>query len=104
MMAPKQSKAALAKQLNVSRSSLYYQPKLPEKDLKLKAKIERVMAIHKRYGHRRIAIELKINKKRARRVMKLFGLKPKRQRKWRVPPKPDDLNQVPMTIGLSPIY
>ena len=98
MMAPKQSKAALAKQLNVSRSSLYYQPKLPEKDLKLKAKIERVMAIHKRYGHRRIAIELKINKKRARRVMKLFGLKPKRQRKWRVLPKPDDLNQVPMTI------
>ena len=99
MMAPKQSKAALAKQLNISRSSLYYQLKLPGKDLKLKSEIEQVMAAHKRYGHRRIAIELKINKKRARRVMKLFGLKPKRQRKWPVPPKPNDLNQAPMTIS-----
>jgi len=98
MTAPKQSKATLAKQLNVSRSSLYYQLKLPGKDLKLKSEIEQVMAAHKRYGHRRIAIELKINKKRARRVMKLFGLKPKRQRKWKAPPKQDDLHQVPTAI------
>src|SRR3989338_10508144 len=98
MMAPKQSKAALAKQLNISRSSLYYQLKLPGKDLKLKSEIEQVMSAHKRYGHRRIAIELKINKKRARRVMKLFGLKPKRQRKWKAPPKQDDLHQVPTAI------
>ena len=62
--APSNSKTQLAKQLNVSRSSLYYYPKLPEKDLKLKARIEKVMAVHKAYGHRRIAIALNINKKR----------------------------------------
>jgi putative transposase len=98
MTAPKQSKAGLAKQLNISRSALYYRLKLPGKDLKLKSEIEQVMAAHKRYGHRRIAIELKINKKRARRVMRLFGLKPKRQRKRPAPPKPNDLNQTPMDI------
>jgi len=30
--------------------------------------------------------------------MKLFGLKPKRQRKWKAPAKPNDLNQAPTAI------
>lgn len=94
--APAKSKAELAKQLGISRQSLYYQPKLPAKDLKLKVEIERVMADHKAYGHKRIAWELKINKKRALRVMKLFGLKPRRRRKE--PDKPQDLCQAPMAI------
>lgn len=93
---PKQSKSQLAKQLNISRSSLYYKPKIPQKDLELKTRIEKVLADHKAYGHKRIAIELKINKKRVLRVMKLFGLRPKRRRKK--PKKPDDLNQAPMNI------
>jgi DNA-binding XRE family transcriptional regulator len=38
----KASKKQLAKELGVSRQSLYYKPKLPEKDLKLKAEIESV--------------------------------------------------------------
>lgn len=94
--APAKSKKELAKRLGVSRQSLYYKPKLPEKDLSLKSEIENVMAIHKRYGHKRIALELNINKKRVRRVMKLFGLKPKRSRK--LPQKPKDQHQAPMTI------
>lgn len=94
--APPKSKKELAKQLGVSRQSLYYQPKLPEKDLKLKAEIERIMLVHKAYGHKRIAIELKINKKRVLRVMKLFNLQPKRRRKK--PKKPKDFNQAPMAI------
>lgn len=94
--APAKSKKELAKQLGVSRQSLYYKPKLPEKDLKLKYEIERVMAKHKRYGHKRIAIDLKINKKRALRVMKLFSLKPRRRRKQ--PFKSEDHNQAPMAI------
>lgn len=98
MIAPKQNRAGLAKQLNASRSSLYYQPKLPGKDLRLKAEIEKTMSDNKAYGHRRVAFALNINKKRARRVMRLFGLKPKRKRKWPCPPKPDDLNQAPMAI------
>ena len=94
--APVKSKKELAKELGISRQSLYYKPKLPEKDLRLKAEIDRVMAKHKAYGHKRLAIELKINKKRVLRVMKLFGLKPQRRRKK--PEKSEDLGQAPMAI------
>lgn len=94
--APAEGKTCLARKLGISRGLLYYQPKLPVKDLKLKADIENVMCKHKAYGHRRIALELKVNKKRVRRVMRLFGIKVKRQRKK--PFKPKDLNQTPSTI------
>ncbi|OGZ68598.1 MAG: hypothetical protein A3C50_04160 [Candidatus Staskawiczbacteria bacterium RIFCSPHIGHO2_02_FULL_43_16] len=96
LTAPPKSKVALAKQLGVSRQSLYYQPKLPEKDLLLKLEIEAVMENNKGYGHKRVADALSMNKKRIRRVMKLFGLKPKRSRK--PPLKPSDQGQAPMTI------
>src|SRR3989344_6509797 len=92
-LAPPKNKIELAGRLGVSRSALYYEPILPAKDLMLKAAIEKVMSDHKAYGHRRIAWELEINKKRAKRVMKLFGLKTKRKRK--MPKKPKDLNQAP---------
>ena len=95
-VAPSKSKKDLARELGVSRQSLYYKPKLPEKDLKLKAEIEKVMVKHKAYGHKRIAIELEINKKRVLRVMKLFGLKHQRRRKK--PDKPQDIGQESMAI------
>lgn len=95
-LAPPKSKTQLAKELGVSRQSLYYKPEMPAKDLALKAKIEQVMDKHKAYGHRRVAWALTINHKRARRVMKLFGLKPQRRR--RTPFRPQDKNQAPMTI------
>jgi len=94
--APPKSKKDLARELGISRQSLYYKPKLPEKDLKLKAEIDRVMTRHKAYGHKRIALDLRINKKRVLRVMKIFGLKPRRKRKK--PEKPEDLGQAPMAI------
>jgi putative transposase len=94
--APPASKTELARQLGVSRSALYYQPRLPAKDLALKAEIEKVLADHQSYGHKRIAFHLGINKKRALRVMKLFNLKGKRKR--RKPKKPKDLNQEPTAI------
>lgn len=94
--APAKSKMALARQLGISRQSLYYQPKLPGKDLLLKTKIETVIEGNKAYGHKRIADELGMSRKRVRRVMKLFGLKPKRVRK--PPLKPNDQGQTPMTI------
>lgn len=93
---PPKSKTELAKELGISRQSLYYKPKLPEKDSKLKAEIEQVMTANQAYGHKRIALALNINKKRARRVMKLYGLKPQRKRKF--PFKPQDINQAPMAI------
>lgn len=95
-LTPPASKTELAKQLGISRSVLYYQPKMPAKNLTLKTSIEKVMSVHKSYGHRRIAIELGINKKRARRVMKLFNLQVKRRRKK--PKKPADLDQESMAI------
>jgi transposase InsO family protein len=75
------TKFAACSQMAVSRSCLYYKPKLPQKDLFLKQQIEAVLLEHKSYGHRRIALALGVNKKRVLRVMKLFNLKPKKSRK-----------------------
>lgn len=94
--APSKSKKELAKNLGISRASLYYKPKLPEKDLKFKAEIEKVMQKHKAYGHKRVAMALAANHKRTGRVMNLFGLKPQRKRK--APVKPKDRNQAATAI------
>lgn len=74
------NKTILARELGVSRSQLYYRHLLPKKDWELKQKIEEVLHSHPSYGHKRIAWHLKINKKRIRRVMRLFGMKPYRRR------------------------
>jgi len=76
----KVNKTKLAKQLGIGRSSLYYQRKREETDLELKRQIEAVMVDHKDYGHKRIALELKMGHNRIRRVMKKYGLKPYRRR------------------------
>jgi len=80
-----QSKLQLAKELGISRASLYYRPKQPAKDWHLKNQIETVLQRHPSYGHKRIRVELRVNKKRVLRVMHLFGLKPyrRRGRKWK---------------------
>jgi len=65
--------------LGVSRSSLYYKGKQVIKDWKTKQKIEEVLHEFPSYGHKRIAISLRLNKKRILRVMKLFGIKPYRR-------------------------
>jgi putative transposase len=82
------NKSALARELKVSRSSLYYRPKKPDKDEALRREIERVMLKNPGYGSPRVAIALKINEKRAARVMKKFGLRPARRAK--TPYKPAD--------------
>jgi len=94
--APSKSKKELAEELGISRASLYYKPKMIEKDLRFKVEIEEVMEKHKAYGHKRIAWALDKNKKKVLRVMKKFNLKPKRQRK--APKKPQDQNQAPMAV------
>ncbi len=87
----KVNKTKLAKNLGICRQSLYYKPKLLSKDLKLKKQIGEVLAKHKAYGHKRIALHLGINKKRVLRVMKLFDLSP--IRKIKAPVKKQDLKQ-----------
>lgn len=86
------TKVALAKKLGVSRSSLYYKPKKPPEDEVLKTKIVAVMNEHPAYGHRRIAIELHVNRKAIVRIMKKNHLKPKLRRGIR-PIKLDDLGR-----------
>ena len=80
MIAHKKSKSELAKTLGISRSLLYYQHLKPPKDWALKITIENVLHDHPSYGSRRIADELKLNRKRIQRVMRLYGLKPSRRR------------------------
>ena len=73
-------KTPLIKRSGMSRSTLYYRPKLPDKDWQLKCQIEEALRIHPSYGHKRLALHLNVNKKRVLRVMHLFGIKPYRRR------------------------
>ena len=61
-------KSAVCNKMSISNSGIYYQLKLPAKDLLLKQQIEAVLLEHKAYGYRRVAIALGINKKRIHRV------------------------------------
>lgn len=74
----------LAETTGVSRASLYYRARLPPKDWALKQQIEAALREHPAYGHKRLAVHLRVNKKRILRVMHLFGLEPYRRRgkKW----------------------
>ncbi len=76
------TKSARAKLVGVSRASLYYYHKMEDKDHALRRDIEGVLRTRagRSYGYRRIAVALRINEKRARRVMRKFGLKPYRRR------------------------
>lgn len=85
----RESKKALAKRLGVSRASLYCQAKRDEEDEEMKAQIQIVLAINPSYGHKRIALEFNLNKKRILRVMKKYDLKPYRRRA-RLPRKKED--------------
>ncbi len=76
--------------MGVSRQSLYYVKKQPEIDEEIKRQIETVLTKHKAYGHKRIAPELKMNKKRILRVMKKFNIKPYRGRAKKPRKKEDE--------------
>ena len=66
--------------MGISRASLYYVSKQSQKDWTLKALIEEELRRHPSYGSRRLAQALQVNRKRTRRAMKLFGIKPYRRR------------------------
>lgn len=79
------SKTLLAKNLGVSRGSLYYRPKIPDRNWQLKCRIEAVLRDYPSYGSRRIAQHLHMNRKPIKRVMGIFGIKAYRRRglKWK---------------------
>lgn len=78
------NKSALAKELGISRSLLYYDYKQDKKDWVTKIMIEEALRKHPSYGPKRMGPHLHINKKRVERVMKKYGIKPYRRRgkKW----------------------
>jgi putative transposase len=78
-------KTVLARELGISRGTLYYRPKKPDKDWQVKCTIEEALRENPGYGHKRLAIHLRMNRKKVLRVMKLFGIKPYRRhgRKWK---------------------
>lgn len=77
------SKAALARSLGISRSSLYYHPRRPAKDEVLREKILNIMADNPAYGYRRTADALDRNPKPIQRVKQLYHLYPSIRRKGR---------------------
>jgi len=79
------TKTLRARELGVSRSTLYYRPKKPDKDWEMKCRIEEVLREHPSYGSRRISLHLKTNRKPVKRVMNIFGIKAyrRRGRKWK---------------------
>lgn len=103
----KVSKTQIAKDSGISRSTLYYKVKMSGFDEEMKKQIEIVLEIHPSYGHKRIALEFNLNKKRILRVMKKFNIKPYRQQP-KSPKKPEDYGK-PKTkwkneiIGFCPI-
>jgi len=90
----KLTKTNLARELGISRQSLYYQPIKPWQDLITKMEIEGVLVKHPAYGHKRLALELRLNKKKVLRVMKKFALSPYKRRVKR-PSKQNDLGRPP---------
>jgi putative transposase len=83
------NKTELARTLGISRRMIYYQHKRPAIDEEVKKQIEAVLTDHPAYGHKRIALELNLNKKRILRVMKKYNIKPYRGRITK-PRKKDD--------------
>jgi putative transposase len=78
-------KALRTREFGVYRGAFYYKQKKPDQDWKLKCQIEEVLREHPSYGSRRCAIHLRMNRKKVRRVMNLFGIKAYRRRglKWK---------------------
>ena len=75
----------MARAMGVSRASLYYVAKIDAKDWALKIRIEEALQAHPSYGSRRLAQALSVNRKRTKRVMRKYGIKPYRRhgRKYR---------------------
>lgn len=81
---PQTNKQLLSQVFGVCRRWLYQKISLLQhKDAVLKEQILSVLSEFPSYGYRRISVALCIGKKRVRRCMKLYGIKPyKRKSRW----------------------
>lgn len=64
--------------MNINHKNIYYRSKKQMKDSVMKDAIEKMFIVHPAYGHRRLALELKMNHKKILRIMHKFNLKPPR--------------------------
>ncbi|MBP6911864.1 MAG: IS3 family transposase [Candidatus Pacebacteria bacterium] len=99
----RENKSALARETGIARSTLSYKPKQIKKDWETKQLIEKSLRVNPSYGHKRLALDLNINKKRVLRVMQIFGIKPyRRYVKKRFVWKPKDSIYPNLLIHESP--
>lgn len=86
----------IASFLGIDRTNRYKLTIQAGKDAELAAQIKAVWITHPAYGHRRLACELAVSKKRIRRIMRLYKLTvpthPKRFKKVSKGQKPAPLN------------
>ena len=64
--------------MDINHKNIYHQSRKSIKDIFIKDKIEDTFKTHPAYGHRRLALELTMNKKKILRIMHKFNLKPPR--------------------------
>ena len=64
--------------MNINHKNIYHQSKMFDRYLKVKDQIEENFKTNPAYGHRKLALNLKMNKKRILRVIHEFNLKPLR--------------------------
>jgi transposase InsO family protein len=74
-------KTKLCAFFSLDRSSQYKRHIRAAADEELAAQIREARKTHKYYGHRRLAVELDVNKKRVQRVMKAYDIPPPPRRK-----------------------
>jgi len=101
-----ENKSKVLEYLNIARSTFYYKSVLAEKDEELRMKIEKVLDDNPSYGHRRLAIALRLNKKHIKRVMKKFGIKPRRSCKkpWKRAKNEEYEASPNLLVSLFPLY
>lgn len=69
------NKKLIATCMNVNHKNIYYESLKKSEDDAVKDTIETTFKTHPAYGHRRLALELEINKKKILRIMHKYGLK-----------------------------
>ncbi|MEK7498909.1 MAG: IS3 family transposase [Patescibacteria group bacterium] len=90
------NKKLIAGCMNINHKNIYHKSKMQVSDLEVKEKIEENHITNPAYGHRRLALDLKMNKKKILRVMHEFNLKPPRlwyQKKYITQASPDYQDQ-----------
>jgi transposase InsO family protein len=106
MMESSCPKTLRARELGVSRGTLYYKRKMPGKDWELKCQIEEVLRQEGKhsYGSPRISEELKRNHKVIERVMKLFGIKAYRRRARKLKKKAIKIEYTNLLLTNMPLW